>query len=266
LSSIILIHGLQGHPYKTWTSDPAQYNHDQATETTSTTKRRGLHFGTLLREKFTSKSKSKDKQPASRPEPIQSDNDQERRDNQGPEDSTQEEDDRGRRDESAGNERRQGDRNPQGESNQSQGLSVQGRTDDHRSPSSRDVRPAENNSQQEVTHIAIDDKKPFIKSHTYWPLDLLAETCPQARISVYGYDTLVVGYARVNKNTLYQIAMDFFHELPLRRSRKIPIIFIAHSLGGLVLKEVMDLQRARLYDTNFNSRRSSCPQSPVTPS
>lgn len=96
--------------------------------------------------------------------------------------------------------------------------------------------------------IVVDDEKPFPKSGLYWPLDLLADKCPEARISVYGYDTSVAGYARVNKNTLYQISMNFFHELPLHRERNLPLIFVAHSLGGLVLKEVLlylDLTKPR---------------------
>jgi hypothetical protein len=107
---------------------------------------------------------------------------------------------------------------------------------------------------QESVVIAIDDEKPFRKKGIYWPLDLLAEKCPQARISVYGYDTLIAGYARVNKNTLYQIAMDFFHELPLHRAVNLPIIFIAHSLGGLVVKEVIPSERTMSEDAHAKSR------------
>lgn len=62
--------------------------------------------------------------------------------------------------------------------------------------------------------IAIGDEEPFKKEDTYWPLDLLAEKCPQAYISVYGYDTSIAGYTRVNKDTLYQIAMNFFTSFP----------------------------------------------------
>jgi hypothetical protein len=86
--------------------------------------------------------------------------------------------------------------------------------------------------------VRIGDEKPFSKEQTYWPLDLLPDVCDQARISVFGYDTTVAGYQKVNQDTLYQIADNFHHLLPTHRTGNTPIILIAHSLGGLVVKEV----------------------------
>jgi hypothetical protein len=75
-------------------------------------------------------------------------------------------------------------------------------------------------------------------SKTFWPADLLPQLCPQARISVYGYDTKVAGFSKVNKDHVYQLGKNFLYQLGLYRTKRIPIIFIAHSLGGIVLKEV----------------------------
>ena len=75
----------------------------------------------------------------------------------------------------------------------------------------------------------------------YWPLDLLAseEWCKDARILVYGYDTKVTkGYAHANKTDLFGHAKNLLFDLQREKPPKRPVIFIAHSLGGLLVKEV----------------------------
>ncbi|KAF2878533.1 hypothetical protein BDV95DRAFT_589453 [Massariosphaeria phaeospora] len=163
LHSIILVHGLQGDPYKTWRSDPAKHDHDQLLDPSRTG--RALHR--LLRWRSRSKSQETGKQVL------------------------------------------------------------------------RDTTVEPESHTEEGPRIQIDDEKPFQKKDIYWPLDLLAEKCPQARICVYGYDTLVAGYQRVNKDSLYQIAKNFFNELPSHGAGNLPTVFIAHSLGGLVVKEAL---------------------------
>ena len=157
------MHGLQGHPYRTWSSKPANYEQD----------RKGKKKNTILHRAFHRTSKSSGKNTSK----------------------------------------------------------VESQTGQHE---------GRGNSDDDVK-IAIGAAEPFRKEDIYWPLDLLAENCPQACISVYGYDTSIVGYSRVNKDTMFQIATNFFHQLPLHRTLDLPIIFIAHSLGGLVVKEVISL-------------------------
>lgn len=77
----------------------------------------------------------------------------------------------------------------------------------------------------------------------YWPKHLLPEALPSARVFVYGYDTKVrhtLG-APVSKNNVYDIASDFLRTLEAeRRSQPSrPLMFIAHSLGGIVVKELL---------------------------
>ncbi|KAJ9614164.1 hypothetical protein H2200_002300 [Cladophialophora chaetospira] len=77
----------------------------------------------------------------------------------------------------------------------------------------------------------------------HWPRDLLPSTLPRARILTYGYDTHLghrFGPAKSQK-TVYDFAKDFLLELEaLRRSRPTrPLLFIAHSLGGIVVKEML---------------------------
>lgn len=73
----------------------------------------------------------------------------------------------------------------------------------------------------------------------FWPGALLPNHCPKARILVYGYDTRVVGHGvAVNKNHLYSHGKDFIYDLCRHRPIGRPLIFISHSLGGIIVKEV----------------------------
>jgi hypothetical protein len=59
----------------------------------------------------------------------------------------------------------------------------------------------------------------------------------------YGYDTNIKHWANspISKNTVYGIAADFLISLEAdRRSEPLrPLLFIAHSLGGIVVKELL---------------------------
>ncbi|KAL8405709.1 hypothetical protein RB596_004537 [Gaeumannomyces avenae] len=81
-------------------------------------------------------------------------------------------------------------------------------------------------------------------SSVYWPTDLLPNTIPDARIMTYGYDTHIRHKAfgpRASQNTIYDIAGDFLVALEAERrgATHRPLIFIAHSLGGIVVKEML---------------------------
>lgn len=75
-----------------------------------------------------------------------------------------------------------------------------------------------------------------------------------ARVLVYGYDTNVrhsLG-TPISKNTVYDIALDFLKSLEAeRRSQPArPLLFVAHSLGGIVVKEV--LRRSHGFESHHN--------------
>jgi hypothetical protein len=92
---------------------------------------------------------------------------------------------------------------------------------------------------------------PFSRSHhegnsntaVYWPRDLVPVTIQYARVLTYGYDTHVRHCfgPPVSRNTVYDIAWDFLVVLEAERrlepSR--PVLFIAHSLGGIIVKEML---------------------------
>jgi hypothetical protein len=77
----------------------------------------------------------------------------------------------------------------------------------------------------------------------YWPRDLLPTDCPKARIMTWGYDTVVTkGIASpVNKSNIFTHAKDLLYALDRERPQGRPLIFVAHSLGGIVVKEVRSL-------------------------
>ena len=81
------------------------------------------------------------------------------------------------------------------------------------------------------------------RKSVYWPKDLLPENLPQARVLTYGYDTHLghrFGPSRSQKS-VYEFANDFLLELEaVRRSEPTrPLLFLAHSLGGIVVKEML---------------------------
>ncbi|KAK4442424.1 hypothetical protein QBC34DRAFT_25439 [Podospora aff. communis PSN243] len=75
----------------------------------------------------------------------------------------------------------------------------------------------------------------------YWPKDLLPLECPRARILAWGYDTVVTKRmaAPSNKNSVLSHAKDLLFSLSRDRPMNRPIIFVAHSLGGIVTKEML---------------------------
>jgi hypothetical protein len=77
-----------------------------------------------------------------------------------------------------------------------------------------------------------------------WLKDLLPDQIPQARIMSYGYDSSVA----FSKSTedISTFADDLLEMLMSRRrseEKKRPLIFICHSLGGIVVKKVGTFQR-----------------------
>jgi len=75
----------------------------------------------------------------------------------------------------------------------------------------------------------------------------------------YGYDTHIrhwIGSQPVNRTTVYDISWDFLVALESARRKepKRPIVFIAHSLGGIIAKEMLrrskgcQLGQAHLHD------------------
>lgn len=88
------------------------------------------------------------------------------------------------------------------------------------------------------------DKADTPSKHAYWPRDLLPKTVPFSRILTFGYDTTIrhslIGPESCH-NTVRDIANDLLNLLEAERrcEPERPLLFIVHSLGGIVLKEML---------------------------
>ncbi|KAK4236844.1 hypothetical protein C8A03DRAFT_45208 [Achaetomium macrosporum] len=74
-----------------------------------------------------------------------------------------------------------------------------------------------------------------------WPKTFLPSKLRNARLLTYGYDAYVVRKSVVSTNRLIDHASNLLNDLCNESSR--PLIFVAHSLGGLVCKEAILLSQ-----------------------
>lgn len=76
-----------------------------------------------------------------------------------------------------------------------------------------------------------------------WPRDLVPKVVPDARVLSYGYDAKIQRLfgPPVSTHTVYDISNDFSIALEAERQDEPqrPIIFIAHSLGGIIVKDLL---------------------------
>ncbi|KAF1811247.1 hypothetical protein P152DRAFT_474853 [Eremomyces bilateralis CBS 781.70] len=81
-------------------------------------------------------------------------------------------------------------------------------------------------------------------ANVFWPKDLLAKDLPKARVITFGYDADIVrGLSTAGNGTLRDHGKALAEDLAMRRKRTDsnlrPLIFVAHSLGGLVAEQAM---------------------------
>ena len=71
----------------------------------------------------------------------------------------------------------------------------------------------------------------------YWPLDLLPKDLPAARIMTFEYDTLMLDEPPLQIRDLANMLLESLTiNRRLSRAGSRPLIFVAHSLGGLLVK------------------------------
>ncbi|GAW10696.1 hypothetical protein ANO14919_000310 [Xylariales sp. No.14919] len=72
----------------------------------------------------------------------------------------------------------------------------------------------------------------------YWPADLLPLAVPRAKIWTYGYNADISGgfFRSNNQNSILEHGNDLMVKVERALRDELPIIFVAHSVGGLVVK------------------------------
>ncbi|KAI0517818.1 TPR-like protein [Xylaria bambusicola] len=83
-----------------------------------------------------------------------------------------------------------------------------------------------------------------INETLFWPRDCLLEDIPEAEVWTYGYNADVIGglFQANNQNSISQHGRDLAVKLDRHieaKSSPLPIIFVAHSVGGVVLKDAL---------------------------
>ncbi|KAL3962842.1 hypothetical protein ACCO45_004365 [Purpureocillium lilacinum] len=96
-------------------------------------------------------------------------------------------------------------------------------------------------SSKSTTSSVKSDEKDSTSPRIFWPVDFLAEDIPEARMWTYGYDADVIGgvFQANNKNSVSQHGRDLAVRIEREIDNKDPIFFVAHSLGGIILKDAM---------------------------
>ena len=82
----------------------------------------------------------------------------------------------------------------------------------------------------------------------FWPRDLLPKAFPKARITTWGYDVQIGSMFSSKSNaTIFHHAQTLLSDLTMLRCRALdkakPLIFIAHSLGGIIVKDALSLSK-----------------------
>ncbi|PCD31340.1 hypothetical protein AU210_010995 [Fusarium oxysporum f. sp. radicis-cucumerinum] len=77
----------------------------------------------------------------------------------------------------------------------------------------------------------------------FWPADLLPQNCKKARILTFGNDTKITKFTSgpTNTNSIFSHGKDFLFSLGREYVPDRPMIFVAHSLGGILVKEMLAL-------------------------
>ncbi|EFY93700.1 P-loop containing Nucleoside Triphosphate Hydrolase [Metarhizium acridum CQMa 102] len=76
----------------------------------------------------------------------------------------------------------------------------------------------------------------------FWPRDLLKNDFPKARIMTFGYNTNISrGYHAAHQGNIFSHARDLLYDLEAKRRKAADrdLVFIAHSLGAILVKEVL---------------------------
>ncbi|KAI3322899.1 hypothetical protein HD806DRAFT_544955 [Xylariaceae sp. AK1471] len=86
-----------------------------------------------------------------------------------------------------------------------------------------------------------NNENPSIEHKMFWPQDYLLEDVPEAEVWTYGYNADVIGglFQADNQNSVSQHGRDLAVKLDREIENQMPIVFVAHSLGGIIVKDAI---------------------------
>ncbi|KAK4075698.1 hypothetical protein Trihar35433_2258 [Trichoderma harzianum] len=102
--------------------------------------------------------------------------------------------------------------------------------------------------------VALPEGNTTLLNPIFWPADLLPKECPNSRILTFGYDSKITKYTAgsVNQNSILSHGKDLLFALRRERDFDRPLVFVAHSLGGIVVKEML-AQSSSSPETDFRN-------------
>ena len=102
------------------------------------------------------------------------------------------------------------------------------------------------NENEQPAHKTARTSLEEVPREVYWPRDLLPRIFPQARITTWGYDVRIEQMlSSASQASIFHHSETLLSDLAMLRSSALdqakPIIFIAHSLGGIVVKDALSM-------------------------
>ena len=102
--------------------------------------------------------------------------------------------------------------------------------------------------QLESTWIGKRKNPPELFQDVFWPRDLLPQKFPQARITTWGYNVQFENiFSSGSQATIFQHSQTLLSDITMFRGsvsdRTKPILFLAHGLGGIVVKDALSLSK-----------------------
>lgn len=94
----------------------------------------------------------------------------------------------------------------------------------------------------EHSQMKAQKRKSKAPAKIHWPLEFLAADFRDARVLTWGYNSKTTrGYLAGSQGTIFSHARNLLFTLVSVRKRcpERPLVFIAHSLGGIIVKDVL---------------------------